>query len=62
LNQTNGFGRDVPDCHRIAGLVNQAAPGAEHVVLPGLGHMASMEDPALFNATVLDFLARSSSG
>lgn len=54
--------REVPDCHRIAALVNQAVPGAEHVVLPGLGHMANLEDPELFNATMLDFLARSSTG
>lgn len=52
--------RDVPDCHRIAALVNEAVPGAAHVVLPGLGHMANMEDPAPFNEAVLAFLARSS--
>jgi pimeloyl-ACP methyl ester carboxylesterase len=51
--------RDVPDCFRIAELVNAAVPGAEHVMLPGLGHMANLEDPDRFNAAVLGFLARS---
>ena len=54
--------RDVPDCHRIAALVNKVVPTAEHVVLPGLGHMANLEDPARFNTAVLDFLARSAVG
>lgn len=50
--------RDVPDCHQIAAIVNQAVPGAEHVVLPNLGHMANLESPGEFNAAVLSFLAR----
>jgi 3-oxoadipate enol-lactonase len=50
--------REVPDCHQIAALVNQAVPRAEHVVLPGLGHMANLEAPGEFNRAVLDFLAR----
>lgn len=54
--------RDVPDCHRIAALVNQAVPGAQHVVLPGLGHMANVEAPGEFDEAVLTFLARSASG
>lgn len=33
-------------------------PGAEYFCLPGLGHLACMEDPPLFNAVVLGFLAR----
>ncbi|HEY0018011.1 MAG TPA: alpha/beta hydrolase [Longimicrobium sp.] len=49
--------RDVPDCHRIAALVSEALPGAEHVVLPGLGHMANLEDPPRFDEAVLAFLA-----
>ncbi|HEX8906707.1 MAG TPA: hypothetical protein VF771_17785, partial [Longimicrobiaceae bacterium] len=50
--------REVPDCFRIAALVNQAVPRAEHVVLPALGHMAHMEAPSRFNDAVLGFLAR----
>ena len=33
-------------------------PGAEYVRLPGAGHLANMEQPAAFNAVVLDFLRR----
>lgn len=33
-------------------------PGAEYVCLPGAGHLANMEQPAAFNAVVLDFLRR----
>ena len=33
-------------------------PGAEYVCLPGLGHLANLEDPAAFDAPLLDFLAR----
>lgn len=54
--------RDVPDCHRIAALINQAVPAAGHVLLPGLGHMAHMEAPARFNEAVLAFLARATPG
>ncbi len=32
--------------------------GAEYVCLPGAGHLASMEQPAQFNAILLDFLGR----
>lgn len=47
-------------CHRIAALASQAVPAAEHVMTPRVGHMANLEDPALFNATGLDFQTRSS--
>lgn len=33
-------------------------PGAELVVLEGAGHEANLDQPAAFNAAVLDFLAR----
>lgn len=32
--------------------------GAEYVCLPGLGHLACMENPPVFNAAILGFLAR----
>lgn len=31
-------------------------PGAQHVVLPGTGHACCIEDPAAFDAAVIDFL------
>jgi 3-oxoadipate enol-lactonase len=32
-------------------------PGARKAVIPGVGHMSNMEDPATFNRLLLDFLA-----
>jgi pimeloyl-ACP methyl ester carboxylesterase len=32
-------------------------PGAAYVCLPGLGHLSCLENPPLFDAAVLDFLA-----
>ena len=39
---------------RIAGLI----PGAELAVLPTAGHIPAIEDPARFNAALVDFLRR----
>ncbi len=33
-------------------------PGSQLVVIPGAGHMSSMEEPDLFNTSVTEFLAR----
>lgn len=35
-----------------------AAPGSRLVMLPGVGHIPQIEDPALFNARLADLLAR----
>ena len=43
-----------PFSERIA----QAIPGAELVVLDGLGHMSALEDPAAVNARLVPFVAR----
>ena len=32
-------------------------PGARYVCLPGLGHLANLEDPAAFDAVLADFIA-----
>lgn len=37
-------------------------PGAELVVLEGCGHLSNLEQPARFNAVLLDFLSRRSHG
>jgi pimeloyl-ACP methyl ester carboxylesterase len=34
-----------------------AIAGAEHVVMPGVGHLTNLEAPAVFNAAVSRFLA-----
>ena len=49
---------DIADFHVIAERVTQSAPRAERLTLPGIGHLPNMETPAVFNAAVLNFLAR----
>ena len=48
---------DAPDLHALADTVAARVPGARKQVLPGVGHMPNMEDPASFNAALLGFLA-----
>jgi 3-oxoadipate enol-lactonase len=50
--------KDIVDFQRIADILAHGIPGATKVVIPGVGHMANMEDPARFNEMVLDFLAQ----
>lgn len=47
---------DVMYFHRVADLVTRRIPNARKVVLPGVGHMPNMENPRVFNKTVLEFL------
>ena len=46
---------DLPDAHMIAATLEQIR-NAHKVVLPGVGHMANMENSAEFNQAVLNFL------
>jgi pimeloyl-ACP methyl ester carboxylesterase len=48
---------DLPDFHRVADILSGGIPDARKLVLGGVGHMCSMEDPARFNSEVLSFLA-----
>jgi pimeloyl-ACP methyl ester carboxylesterase len=48
--------RDLPDFQAIADCLSTTIPKAHKAVLPGVGHMSNMEDPAAFNEAVLDFL------
>ena len=50
--------RDLPDFHEIADTFATRIPGARKLVMPGVGHMAPMEDPDRFNEIVLSFLAQ----
>jgi pimeloyl-ACP methyl ester carboxylesterase len=50
------------DYHQIrstAELVRRHLPSVEVVSIPNAGHTANMEEPAAFNAALLDFLKRS---
>ena len=49
------------DRNAPAAMMQQMASriaGAEYVCLPGTGHLANMESPALFNTALVDFLQR----
>lgn len=48
---------DVPDILRIADRIVADVPGARKQVVPDVGHMVNMEAPAIFQKSVLDFLA-----
>jgi pimeloyl-ACP methyl ester carboxylesterase len=52
-------GERTPPIHaEIFRNVCAAMPQAERVLIDGAGHGTSRDNPALFNATVLDFLER----
>lgn len=48
--------RDVPDIHKIVGILAKQIPGARLVTVPRAGHMVNMEAPADFRRAVVDFL------
>ncbi len=47
---------DMSDFHAIAATLASGIPGARRVMMEGLGHVPSMEDPARFNTLLLGFL------
>jgi 3-oxoadipate enol-lactonase len=48
---------DLPDFRAIAERLAGAIPGARHLVLDGVGHLANLEAPAQFQAALAEFLA-----
>jgi pimeloyl-ACP methyl ester carboxylesterase len=50
--------RDLPSIFAAVDTLAKAVPGAKKVVIPGAGHMVSMEKPAEFDAAVLGFLGK----
>ncbi len=48
---------DVPDIFTITNLLESGIAGAKKVVMRGAAHLPNMEQPALFNRIVGDFLA-----
>jgi len=49
--------KDLPDFHAIAKRLKDELPRATLAVLPGVGHLPSLEGPAAFNAALLAHLA-----
>jgi pimeloyl-ACP methyl ester carboxylesterase len=58
LTGSEDFGNSPEMAHAIAAEI----PGAETTILPGLRHMALMENPALTNLPLADFLKRALNG
>jgi 3-oxoadipate enol-lactonase len=48
---------DIPDVHAHCGAIEAGIPGAKRIVVSDAGHLVHMEQPAVFNELVLDFLA-----
>lgn len=51
-------GLDHPEVLRAAEVMMAAIPQAEKIIIPDGAHLPNMEQPALFNQIVLDFLRR----
>lgn len=47
---------DHPDVHAHAGVINSGIEGSKRVIILKSGHLIPMEQPAIFNETVYDFL------
>jgi pimeloyl-ACP methyl ester carboxylesterase len=47
---------EAPQWHRVADSVTTWLPNARKVVIPGGGHAVHFDEPAAFNAALLDFL------
>jgi pimeloyl-ACP methyl ester carboxylesterase len=50
--------RDLPDFQAMADVLTERIAGAEKIVIPGVGHMASMEAPQPVNEAVVEFLSQ----
>ena len=48
--------RDQPGAIHAAEVMAAGIPGARKVIIPGAAHIVPLEQPAAFNAAVLDFL------
>lgn len=49
--------RDLPDFHTMLARLQEQSAQAQIAIVPGAGHMANMEAPALVNRRLLAFLA-----
>jgi pimeloyl-ACP methyl ester carboxylesterase len=47
---------DIPDVHAHSGAISAGIFDSTRKIIPGAGHLIPIEQPALFNAAVLDFL------
>jgi 3-oxoadipate enol-lactonase len=47
---------DIPDVHAHAGAINAGIPDSRRIIIPDAGHLVPLEQPALFNEAVTEFL------
>jgi len=47
---------DLPDMQAISQLVADRIRGAKRLLIPGVAHLPNLENPVLFNQSVIDFL------
>jgi len=48
---------DIPDVHAHAGVINAGIANSKREIIPKSGHLIPIEQPALFNEAVLNFLS-----
>jgi 3-oxoadipate enol-lactonase len=49
---------DIPDVHALAGAINAGIPNSKREIIPKSGHLIPIEQPALFNESVMNFLSK----
>ena len=47
---------DIPDVHAHSGAINAGILGSKRLIIPESGHLIPMEQPELFNETVMEFI------
>jgi 3-oxoadipate enol-lactonase len=47
---------DIPDVHAHAGAINAGIPNSKREIVPKSGHLIPIEQPALFNEMVMNYL------
>jgi 3-oxoadipate enol-lactonase len=49
---------DIPDVHAHAGAINAGIQNSKREIIPNSGHLIPIEQPGLFNESVLNFLGK----
>jgi 3-oxoadipate enol-lactonase len=49
---------DIPDVHAHAGAINAGIQNSKREIIPKSGHLIPIEQPGLFNETVMNFLMK----
>jgi 3-oxoadipate enol-lactonase len=49
---------DIPDVQAHAGAINAGIPNSKREIIPKSGHLIPLEQPALFNEAVINFLGK----